>query len=144
MASCLCSIHSATVEAIAIDYRLVIGKPEDPRARIAGLRVRGNGTKLDMPETQLQRTVRTGRILVEAGRKPKWIGKTQTRQRDRQRRQRRRWRDAKRQRADSGTMGRLWWQQARQTRRQSDRRVPGGCQLPSSASCISASDCDPP
>ncbi len=60
-------LHAAAVETIAVDDGPVLRQPEDPRARIAGLRKRGDGAKLDMTEPEPERPVRTGGVLVETG-----------------------------------------------------------------------------
>ena len=63
------------VEAEAVDHAFVGFEPEQARARIAGLRQRGDRADLDEAETQPQQRVRDLRVLVETRRDPDRIGK---------------------------------------------------------------------
>ncbi len=65
------------VEAHAVDHGLVALEPEQPRPRIAGLRLRRHGADLDEAETQPQQRIRHLRALVEARGHADRIGKIQ-------------------------------------------------------------------
>jgi hypothetical protein len=67
--------HAAVVEAHAVDDGAIFGKPEQARARIAGLRPRCDGAAFDEAEAESQHRVRHLGILVEAGREPDGVGK---------------------------------------------------------------------
>jgi hypothetical protein len=58
---------AVVVEAHAIDERLVARQPEQPRLRIAGLRLRGHGADLDEAKAEREHLAHVLRVLVEAG-----------------------------------------------------------------------------
>ena len=65
------------VEAHAVDHGLVALQPEQPRPRIAGLRLRRHRADLDKAEAEPQQRVRHFRALVETGRHADRIGEVQ-------------------------------------------------------------------
>ncbi len=65
------------VEAHAVDHGLVALEPEQPRPRIADLRLRCHGADLDKAETEPEQRIRRLRALIEAGRHADRIGEIQ-------------------------------------------------------------------
>ena len=55
------------VEAHPVDHGAVGGEPEQPRLRVAGLRLAGHGADLDVAEAQRGQAVDPLGVLVEAG-----------------------------------------------------------------------------
>ena len=70
-------IGAVIVEAHAVDHGLVALQPEQPRPRIADLRLRRHRSDFDKAETQPQQRVRHLRALVEARGHADRIGKIQ-------------------------------------------------------------------
>jgi hypothetical protein len=66
------------VEAQAIDQALVGHQPKQARARIAGLRQRGNGADFDKAEAQAQQRIGDLAVLVKACRHAERVGKVET------------------------------------------------------------------
>ena len=58
---------AVVVEAEAVDDRAVLGQPEQPRARVAGLRPRRGGADLDEAEAGAAEGGDGAGVLVEAG-----------------------------------------------------------------------------
>src|SRR3546814_6580073 len=70
----------AVVEAHAVDDRAVLDQPEQARARIAGLRQRGQRADLDETEAEMRHRMRDTRVLVETGREAHRVGQGEARQ----------------------------------------------------------------
>src|ERR1700730_13915657 len=70
-------IAAVIVEAHAVDHRLVALQPEQPRPRVAYLRLRRHRPDFDEAEAQPQQRVRNLRTLVEARGYADRIGKVQ-------------------------------------------------------------------
>src|SRR3546814_9324770 len=69
----------AVVEAHAVDDRAALDQPEQARARIAGLRQRGQRADLDETAAEMRHRMRATRVLVETGREPHRGGKGEAR-----------------------------------------------------------------
>ena len=69
------AIEAVVVEAEAVDQRLRLREPEQPRARIAGLRPRRHRTAFDESEAERGETVDVRGVLVEACREADPVGK---------------------------------------------------------------------
>ena len=143
---CCGCLHAAAVEPVTVDNSAVADKAEHPWPRIAGLWIRRDGAKLDMPETEPQRAVGTACILVEAGGKAKRISECQTGKRDRHVSKLRRRRDPACQRCDGGTVCRFGGQQPRHAggKPPDQEEAPLPVSSPESALFISAIDCSRP
>jgi hypothetical protein len=63
-----CGAH--IVEPHAVDDGTIRDEAEQPRARIAGLRLRGDRSDLDVPEAEQAQTPDAAGVLVESGRDP--------------------------------------------------------------------------
>ncbi len=69
------AVHAIIVEAHAVDDGAVLDQAEQARARIAGLRARGDAADLDKAETQSQGAAIAFRILVKARGQADRVGK---------------------------------------------------------------------
>ena len=67
---------AVVVEAHPVEQRAVVGQPEHPRRRVAGLRLRGDGADLGVAEAQRAPGVQPAAVLVEAGRQAERAGET--------------------------------------------------------------------
>ena len=78
------SLDAIAVEAETVDDALVRVEPEQPRTRIARLRLRRDAARLDKAEAQPQQRIDHFGMLVEAGRQADRIGKRQAERLDAQ------------------------------------------------------------
>ena len=76
-------INPIIVEAHPVDHRTVQGQAEEPRSRVAGLRLTGHRADLDVPEAERPERVDADAVLVEARREAEGVPEPQSHRLDR-------------------------------------------------------------
>ncbi len=69
--------RALVVEAHPVDQRAVVDQPEQPRRRVAGLRLTGDGADLDVVEAEHRQAVDAEAVLVESGRETERAGQVE-------------------------------------------------------------------
>jgi hypothetical protein len=76
-------VDAVVVEPEAVDQRLRLGQPEEPRLRVAGLRLRRHGADFDEAEAERAEPVDAAAVLVEPGGEPDPVRELEPRDGDR-------------------------------------------------------------